>query len=1034
MSETTADQTSTLQPVHVTLLVVLTITLGACFLLLSAARSIELVDGAVPWHEESLLRAIVQTLCLGYRFPTIHAGDVKVYFFAVGTGFAALVLTIATAVRGHAAEAVIEAGSPEDETAPPTLIREGQTVHRAPLIAAQLLLTLLVLWSFAGSRWSAAADVTIGGSILLAGFVIWALVLGNGFNARAACIAGRIIIGLTTLTALIAIAYYYGRNPNIRAKFPFGNPTFLSAALIPGILLTLAWVREQFGGSRRTRLLRLLPGVAAGLASVGAQIWAFRLADSRGAMVGLGAGLVAMWFFAARGRRKIAPFVLAVLAAVAGCMYYADAANSPSSTGRGATLRLRSYAWSYAWRMFMEQPVTGNGQGAFALRGDAFVVEDVLDDPLVFGGRIAHAHNEWLEVPADLGLVGLGLVVLGLALTLRAGSLRIPGLTSPAQRWTLLALMGALVGLTVEEAFGVGLRVSGVAPLFYSMIGLIWAMSRGRGAGWTCHLSATAPRRACTAVIGVFVSLALIAISHRDWTAALNAHSAAEAMRQGKHEEAVHLASISTGRLSATRMLANRFRLVEAHLRTAQDFQMRAIDRQRRAFESEPPNLRLVAIAAEDCFLSNAHCQEGSRALKELIARSPGYINSGRLEYYLNLTRARNADTLPRLYAVLGRGDSETGAATDEFAERDRSIQNASRAIEREMQRQPFSPEITLDYLRAVAPTLSFTEIIGHLARPLRHNRLGPAYVEFLSELARDDRFPLAMDQVVADSERSLSDPKTVDEPVAASESWMPERLRLAAAVRFTTGNYAGARVLLEDAARAYAALSGSAPFGAACCHAELADCRFFDRPDEPEVAIHSAERAITLTPSSWVGRDFRAYVRRRMIEYLLAGDHETEAMRLLGESAPEGVTQEDAARELGVRYRRLCESLLARRDVSGKRKPLDELLPSLRRWADRSLALNERDYLAHRLAADLAFHGRDDDATARHVRRAIELGLSVADAVQFLLMAREQRPLTGESAALWEALSGETEPASGDSDGNRSDGRSYPNGPSNGR
>ena len=135
------------------------------------------------------------------------------------------------------------------------------------------------------------------------------------------------------------------------------------------------------------------------------------------------------------------------------------------------------------------------------LAGDSYAVGDVLDDPLVFESRIAHVHNEWLEVMADLGSVGIILVAAAMLLTLHAGASALSTVPPQGERWVLVGLMGALVGLVVEEAFGVGLRVSGVATMLYTVVGLTWALSSHRMSGLTARLSATRGRRIVTVVI-----------------------------------------------------------------------------------------------------------------------------------------------------------------------------------------------------------------------------------------------------------------------------------------------------------------------------------------------------------------------------------------------------------------------------------------------------------------------------------------------------------------------------------------------------
>ena len=123
-------------------------------------------------------------------------------------------------------------------------------------------------------------------------------------NVRAANIATRFFLGIIVVTALLAVWYYYGRNPGLRAMFPFGNPTFLSAALIPGIVLCVAFmgkiIFDVVVEHRKLPVLLLLLIIMAG----GFCVWSFYLARSRGPTVGLLYAVMAMLFFALRGRRS----------------------------------------------------------------------------------------------------------------------------------------------------------------------------------------------------------------------------------------------------------------------------------------------------------------------------------------------------------------------------------------------------------------------------------------------------------------------------------------------------------------------------------------------------------------------------------------------------------------------------------------------------------------------------------------------------------------------------------------------------------
>lgn len=250
------------------------------------------------------------------------------------------------------------------------------------------------------------------------------------------------------------------------------------------------------------------------------------------------------------------------------------------------------------------------------------------------------------------------------------------------------------------------------------------------------HLSLTRGRRIVAGVVGGVVGLASLAVTQEDFVAARNSFRAGEVFFKGDYEEAARLASLAVDRLNAQRTLSNLYRLSEAHLRVADHLQDRARDRERRAHETDLPDRRLLALAGEDYRLSDAHCEQGSGALKELVVRSPGYINHGRLEFRLNLTRARNA---------AAQHDVEKGQAL---------LKNAVAAIQRELLRQPFDPSITMDYLYVAGSTLELPEMMEVLARPLRHHRISEAYLHFLRPFAADPDFDRHFEPLLLEARR----------------------------------------------------------------------------------------------------------------------------------------------------------------------------------------------------------------------------------------------------------------------------------------
>jgi len=980
-------------------------------------------------------------LCLNYAAPTVNPGTIKSFLLAIASGLAVLSVALAWGAQSdYAADQVADrtvstTSTPNSTAEDAPVVLPFRKAHLAPQAAAQLLTAMFLLWSLASCRWSIAPEIALGGSILLTIQWLWAFALGLGLNARAARIGADILMTATGVTSAIAVWYYYGRNPGLRAMFPLGNPLFLSACLIPGILLTatlgLSFFRSSLGSVVGRRILM---GIA--LVALVVELWAFRLADSRGPAVGLVAGALAAIFFAVRGRWKLIPSGLAIACVLAGAWYLSAAAHAASPTGRGATLRLRGYAWSYAWRMFTEKPLTGQGQGAFVLKGDSYAVDDVWEDPPVFESRIEHAHNEWLEIMSDLGAVGIVLIGGALLITLRVGSLTLRR-TAPDTRWVLIGLMGGLVGLVVSESFSVGLRVSGVSNLFYTVIGLIWATAAdGSMTAFNRHRS-TPFRRGTTATIGAVVGLAIVAVSYADWSAARAEYRAEVAFQQDDPAEAVDRSARSVTRLNPQRAMTSLARLSEAHLRAAQTFHHRGLDRERRAFETEPPNQRLAILALEDYVRSDEHCQAGSHALKELVSRSPGFIHHGRIEFHMNLTRARNLDAFARLNARLPGLTGATGSAEppESTESRDRFVAAAIKAIEREMLRQPFDPSLAADYVRVAGPILEPEVLLTALARPLRYHRLSAEYAELLSAFAFDDGFLARLAPLFDQAVIALTKTAPLDAEGRPVELWAPERLRLAAALHFLRGEYDLARNAVESAVFGFDALIEVAPMAAASGYAELADARFFADPLEPAPAIDAAERALELAPRGARGGELVTGVKQRVIDYRLASGDEALALGLLKESAPSRADDAIIQRELAVRYRRLALSLLARRkrhDAPTKQlSPTDPqssptakeddgaqnektLLDRIDGWSKRALELAPDDPQVHRAAALVATERGDGDASLRHFRQALELGLAPADAAPLVAAAVAKFPDHQELKRLAEDVGPPAHPPAG--------------------
>ncbi len=86
-----------------------------------------------------------------------------------------------------------------------------------------------------------------------------------------------------------------------------------------------------------------------------------------------------------------------------------------------STLSARVPLWMAAWSMFLDAPWLGQGPGAFSLLYPQYLAAITLPDWVVMDPRhMPWAHNLYLELLAERGLIGLGAFVAAIVLTLQA--------------------------------------------------------------------------------------------------------------------------------------------------------------------------------------------------------------------------------------------------------------------------------------------------------------------------------------------------------------------------------------------------------------------------------------------------------------------------------------------------------------------------------------------------------------------------------------------------------------------------------------
>ncbi len=256
-----------------------------------------------------------------------------------------------------------------------------------------------------------------------------------------------------------------------RLRGSFVNPDHLALYLEISLAIAFAWGWWALRKSRldlpaERRLFLAAPPVAVwlilflGLAFTG----------SRGGLAAavFAAGAQGLLLAAAARRKGLAP--VGALAALAGVGVVA-AVNAQAGFGRLAATSVYEVTWNArrevyaaAWDLWQGFPWLGTGLGAFR---DSLA----LTQPAGLPGTWWHAHSDWLELLATVGLLGAVAFLLGLVPLAVRLSRCWTGDRRSEDRAAALAALGALVSLAIHESIDFGLTMPACAVTLATVVG-----------------------------------------------------------------------------------------------------------------------------------------------------------------------------------------------------------------------------------------------------------------------------------------------------------------------------------------------------------------------------------------------------------------------------------------------------------------------------------------------------------------------------------------------------------------------------------
>lgn len=328
---------------------------------------------------------------------------------------------------------------------------KGDFLRVHPMMA--MVLGLFIAWVAVSAVWAVAPGAAFTSLSRYALNAILFLIVFTAIRNRSQTmllIAGLLAgaVGASVYGLLSPPSVYAGRLSGASL-----DPNELASVLVAGIALSAALVanlRERPG-------LRLMAFGAGVLCTIGTFLTA-----SRGGLIALAAMLVAAILFSGRWRPHV--IVGAVMIALV-TVFYFTAVASPSekqriqlaTQGQSKLKEGRTTTWAIAERIVRANPVAGVGAGNFRSTSRDYLLQPgligrsdlVIDTPLV-------VHNTYLEIAAELGIVGLALfgtiVVFSLGSALRAAK-NFAAIGDRGGEALARSLAIALVGALVADFF-----------------------------------------------------------------------------------------------------------------------------------------------------------------------------------------------------------------------------------------------------------------------------------------------------------------------------------------------------------------------------------------------------------------------------------------------------------------------------------------------------------------------------------------------------------------------------------------------------
>lgn len=277
--------------------------------------------------------------------------------------------------------------------------------------------------------------------------------------AVAVIVFGAALAFVGIVMRLVSPEAIYGMRPTPQAIpfSPFVNQHHFAAFMEMTVGLTVAFL---LGGGLKSDRRALL------LIALSLMLIAVMMTGSRGGFISIAAvfAFAAAAIYFDRPRRTVehrtlirtAAIIAPVLLTAAAAAVFISGAD-PLTRGLGVENTQadftsgRTHFWSVAWQIFLNHPIVGAGLDAF---GVAFTRYDTWNGFF----RVEQAHNDYLQMLADGGVIGFALAAAFIFLLFKRGAAAVKGSTSPGRRSIAVGALAGCFGVLVHSFFDFPLR------------------------------------------------------------------------------------------------------------------------------------------------------------------------------------------------------------------------------------------------------------------------------------------------------------------------------------------------------------------------------------------------------------------------------------------------------------------------------------------------------------------------------------------------------------------------------------------------